>query len=61
MIRTIRLTGELTFDDEGCGEDATAQEWFRREVLFGRDLTVHCAGEVGDVLGPLRILKFKAL
>jgi hypothetical protein len=58
-MKTIKIFGELTYDDDlwhSGGEDEEALSWFKEEVLFGDDLLLFLQGE--DTIGTVKLLGF---
>lgn len=58
-MHAIQVKATLTLDDDSILDDDVAKRWFMDRVIYGDDLVVHCNGEVGDIIGRLKIHKFK--
>lgn len=56
-MKTIKMTVEFTYDEEMIhGLDSElGQDWFLHEVLEGPDLQLLDVGDVGDVLGTIKV------
>ena len=56
-MRTIRLTIDLTYDDEFMhGSQPGAIEWFTN-ILLGDDLQLGDFGDLGDMIGPVKVVE----
>jgi hypothetical protein len=56
-MKTLKMTVELTYDDSLWHvNDKEDKTWFFDEVLFGPDLQLGDFGDVGDMLGDIRVL-----
>jgi hypothetical protein len=55
-MKTIRLTIDLTYDDEFMhGDEPEGIEWFEN-ILLGDDLHLSDFGDVGDILGSVKVI-----
>jgi 6-phosphogluconate dehydrogenase (decarboxylating) len=56
-MKTLKMTVELTYDDELMhgGDSKFGKDWFFYEVLEGPDLQLVDFGDVGDVLGTIKV------
>jgi hypothetical protein len=58
MMRTLRLVIELDYDSDTMhGDEVESMEWFRDEVLSGGHLMLLDQGDLGDVVGDVRIIE----
>ena len=56
-MRTIEVRALLTYDaDVMHGDDPEALDWFR-EMLFGDDLQLGDFGDLGDMIGSVKIIE----
>jgi len=58
-VKTIRITAELTYDDDMMHtgyKDKQAKEWFVNEILLGETLRVY-SNEICDEVGEMKIIK----
>jgi len=56
-VRTVEIKALLTYDAEIMhGDDPEGREWFY-EVLHGDDLQLGDFGDLGDMIGPLKIIE----
>ena len=54
--KTIRLVVDLTYDADAMhGDDKDDVEWFYN-ILFGDDLQLGDFGELGDMIGPAKVI-----
>ena len=57
-MRTLRLVIELDYDPGTMhGDEVESMEWFRDEVLGGDHLMLLDQGDLGDVVGDVRIIE----
>lgn len=55
----LRLTIELDYDAEMMhGDDPDAIEWFFRDILIEKPLTLH-SNEIGDMIGTVKVLEIQ--
>lgn len=56
-MKTIRLTIDLTYEDDVMhGNDLDSFEWFR-SILLGDDLQMGDFGDLGDMIGSVKVLE----
>jgi hypothetical protein len=56
-MKTIRLTIDFTYDDESMhGDEPESIEWFEN-ILLGDNLHLSDFGDIGDVLGSVKVVK----
>lgn len=56
-MKTIKIEGEFTYDDELFPEEDN--DWFYNEILLKENLYVH-SNEIGDEVGNLKISNLKS-
>jgi hypothetical protein len=55
-MRTIRLTIDLTYDDELIhGDEGISIKWFEN-ILLGDNLHLFELGDIGDILGSVKVI-----
>jgi hypothetical protein len=58
-MKTLKMTVELTYDDELMhSNDEEAENWFFNDILGGNNLILMDRGDLGDDLGDIKILGF---
>ena len=58
-MKTIRLTVDLTYDDDVMhGDDQESIEWFH-SILLGDNLQLGEFGDLGDMIGSVRVVEMK--
>jgi hypothetical protein len=56
-MKTLKMTVELTYDDTMWHrDDEEDRAWFFNEVLLGADLQLGDVGDVGDMIGDIKVL-----
>jgi hypothetical protein len=56
-MRTIRLTIDLTYDEQVMhGNEPEEIEWFTR-MLLGDDLELGDFGDLGDMIGSVKVVE----
>jgi len=56
-MKTIRLTIDLTYEDDVThGDDLDAIEWFK-SILLGDDLQLGDFGDLGDMIGDVKVIE----
>jgi hypothetical protein len=56
-MRTIRLTVDLTYDEQVMhGDEPEEIEWFTR-MLLGDDLELGDFGDLGDMIGSVKVVE----
>ena len=57
-MKTLRLTVELTYDDElWHGPDKEPTRWFNEDILLcNKDLTLDDRGDAGDTIGSINVI-----
>ena len=55
-MKTIRLTVDLTYDDQTWhGDDEESIEWFHK-IIMGEDLQLGDFGEAGDMIATVKVI-----
>jgi len=55
-MKTIRLTIDLTYDDELIhGDEGISIKWFEN-ILLGDDLYLSELGDLGDIIGSVKVI-----
>tara|TARA_R110000737_G_scaffold64473_6_gene92215 strand:+ start:7967 stop:8149 length:183 start_codon:yes stop_codon:yes gene_type:complete len=56
-MKTLKMTVEFTYDEEMIHglESELGKDWFFHEILEGPDLKLLDVGDVGDVLGTIKV------
>jgi len=56
-MKTIRLTIDLTYEDDVMhGDDLDSVEWFK-SILLGDDLQLGDFGDLGDMIGDVKVIE----
>jgi hypothetical protein len=55
-MKTLKMTVEFTYDDSiWHGDSEEDKDWFFDSILFGPDLQLGEFGDVGDMLGDIKV------
>jgi hypothetical protein len=61
-MKTLKMTVELIYDDSlWHRDDGEDRAWFFNEVLLGGDLQLGDVGDVGDMIGDIKVLTVEEL
>ena len=58
----IKMTIELDYDDDLMhGNDDDSIQWFFQDILKGDDLHLGDFGELGDIIGRVKVINITAI
>jgi hypothetical protein len=58
-MKTIRLTIDLTYEDDVMhGDDLDSVEWFK-SILLGDDLQLGAFPHLGDMIGDVKVIEIE--